>query len=129
MQEQHSLEGSSRRVEVADPERMHLLGLMLASVLSRRLEDARAAANARKIKKPVVIIAGEMVVSLHFEEGRVAVRREPPAERVGARIEGTLMALLDVALGQKRLRHVLLGRIRVRGSPLVLLRMLALLRS
>ena len=121
--------GNTYRAEVEAPERMHLLGLMLASMLTRRLQDPHAAAAARKLAKPVVIESGEMIAALHFEAQRVLVRRDRPTERTAARIRGALMVLLDVALGRRRIRHVLSGRLRLQGSPLALLRLLTLLRS
>jgi len=128
MSRKHS-PGEAYYAEVEAPERMHLLGLMLASMLARQLRDPALAAGARKIKRPVVIESSGMFAALCFDDHRVVVRRDPPGERIAARIQGALMVLLDVALGRHRIRHVLSGRLRVRGSPLALLRLLALLRS
>jgi hypothetical protein len=70
-----------------------------------------------------------MRAALVFDRQSVAICRTPPEGRVRAQISGALMALLDVALGRRMLRHLLTGRIRARGGPLVLWRILRLLRG
>ncbi len=117
------------RITIVAPERMNLLGLLLRSILERRLADTRALQTARKLSGDVVIITGEMSVTLHFADGRVAITRDPPEGRVRARIRGTLPALLDAALGRGRVRAWLAGRLRVWGGPFTLLRLLSLLRA
>ena len=111
------------RVEVVEPERMNLLGLMLAGMIDRRLGE-----GGSRLRGDVLVQAGKMQVTLRFSDRGVAVTRVP-AERPIARIRGTLRALLDAALGRGRVRAFLTGRLRVRGWPLPILRLLRLLRS
>jgi hypothetical protein len=111
------------RVEIADPETMSLLGLMLASVLGRSLGD-----KVPRLRGDVAIDGGGMQVTLHFDDDGVIISRRPAARPI-ARVRGTLTALLDAALGRGRVRAWLAGRLHVGGSPLALLRLLALLRA
>ncbi|MFC1642417.1 hypothetical protein ACFL5O_06985 [Myxococcota bacterium] len=116
------------RLTLVEPERMNLLGLMLASLISRRLADPVARRHANQLRGHVAIAAGGMQVAIYFEPGRVEVSRGPASKRPVARIRGTLMALLDAALGRRRVLHFLCGRIRVWGGPLALWHMLRLMR-
>ena len=116
---------ASSPVEIVEPETMSLLGLMLASVLSRRAAEIRGTG----LRGDIRIDAGGMQVTLRFTDGKVAISRRPPAGAPIASIRGTLSALLDAALGRGRVRAWLAGQLRVRGSPLALLRLLALLKA
>jgi hypothetical protein len=110
------------RVEVLEPERMNLLGLMLAGILERRLDGDPG------LRGDVFIEAGAMQVTLCFSDRGVVVSRGP-AGRPIAHVRGTLGALLDCALGRGRVRAVLGGQLHVWGRPLSLFRLLRLLRS
>ncbi len=116
------------RVVVAEPERANLLVLMLASMLERRLAEPEHAARARKMRGSIVMQAGGMVACLEFGGDQVTIHRARPSKRPTAEIRGPLLVLLDAALGQRQFEHVLSGRLKVRGSLLVLLRLLSLLR-
>ncbi|MCA9672452.1 MAG: hypothetical protein KC503_42955 [Myxococcales bacterium] len=123
---------------------MSLLGLMLADVLSRApvgngyahvTEGERVTPLERLTRRvgggvrgDVVVRAGEMAVTLAFDERGVAIER---GAREGARtrVEGSLGALLDVALGDGLLVALLGRRIRLSGNPLTLLGVAALLRT
>jgi hypothetical protein len=115
-------------VSVEAPDRMNLLGLMLASVLARRLAVPEAARHARCLAGDVIIDAEGMWVMLHFENGTVSIRRSSPERRI-AHLSGTLTALLDAALGRNRIRHFLGGRLSARGRPMALWHLLALVRA
>jgi hypothetical protein len=114
-------------VVVVEPDRMNVAGLMLSSVLERRLSSARGARALHRLCGTVVIDASGMRVAVVFDRRRVAIQRAAPAGRVAARIQGTLTALLDAALGRRVLHHLLTGQLRARGGPLVLWRVLQLL--
>jgi hypothetical protein len=116
-------------VTVIEPDRMNVLGLMLASVLERRLDSERGARTLRKLCGTVVIDSNGMRVALVFDRRSVAIRRSAPAGRVRAQIRGTLMALLDAALGRRLVHHLLTGRLRARGGPFVLWHVLRLLHA
>jgi hypothetical protein len=112
------------KVTVDDPGGMSLLGLLLAGLLERRF-----AAGARTaLRGDVGIDAGGMLVTLSFSADEVRVARGRPA-RARARIRGTLVALLDAALGRNEVRAFLRGDLRPAGSPLALLRLLRLLKA
>jgi hypothetical protein len=109
-------------VEVTQPERMNLLGLLLRGLLERRLLD-----GARPpLRGDVLVDAGGMRVTLRFAETSVEITRDPPAGRPIARITGTLRAFLELAVGRGWLRSLLARRIRPRGNPVTLLRLLRL---
>ena len=116
-------------VTVVEPERMNVVGLMLSSVLKRRLRSTRGTRALRKLRGTVVINASGMHVALVFDRQRVVIQRAVPQRRVAARIRGNLTALLDVALGRRMLHHLLTGQLRARGGPLVLWRVLQLLTA
>jgi hypothetical protein len=116
-------------VMLVEPERMNLLGLLLASVIRRRLDDAGARRHARRLRGQVLVEAGQMQVSLGFSEAQIQVRRGKPPGPRAAWIRGTLAALLDAAQGRRRVLHVLRGELVAWGWPTTLWHMLSLLRS
>jgi hypothetical protein len=116
-------------VTIADPERMSMLGLMLASLLERRLAGRVPARLARFLRGTIVVNASGMQVTLSFDGSGVEVSREPPPGRPTAEIKGSLAGMLDAALGRDRVRHFLSGDLRVRGRPDCLVGLLLLLRA
>ena len=117
------------KVTVVDPERMNLLGLMLRSIIERRLHDKRTVMLTRFLRGDIVINASGMVVTLSFGGDKVVISREPPKGRPVAEIKGTLVGMLDAALGRRRVQHFVQGDLRPRGRPLALLQLLILLSS
>jgi hypothetical protein len=69
-----------------------------------------------------------MQITLAFERDGIEIRRGKAAARPVARVRGTLIAVLDAALGRGLLGHVLRGDLSARGGPLVLWHLLALMR-
>lgn len=117
------------RVRIDRPERMSLLGLMLASVLSRALADPRRRRHASGLCGDIVVRASGMQVTLQFDATGVTITRASPSKRPLATVTGTLTALLDGALGKRRLAHFLRGDLRLRGGPMALWHLLSLLRG
>jgi hypothetical protein len=116
------------KVTLVEPERMNLLGLMLASMIERRLTDPSALRHARALDGQVGVRAGDMEVVLEFGAGGIAIRRGA-AGRPIASISGTLKSLLGAALGRDRVRSVLRGELKPRGNPLALLHVMALMKA
>ncbi|MBN1608602.1 MAG: hypothetical protein JW940_18375 [Polyangiaceae bacterium] len=121
-------ESEHATITVIELERMNLLGLMLRSLLGRRLGDRSARRHFEALSGPVEVEAGAMQITLGFERSRLEIRRGKASARPLARIRGTLIAVLDAALGRGLLRHVLRGELSARGGPLVLWHLLALMR-
>lgn len=114
------------RVVVVEPERLHLAGHMLAGVLRRACADPRRARKAARIRGAVAIDAGGMRMCLEFGPEEVRVRAGG-CDRSRASIRAPLDALLDTALGRRLVRNFLAGRLRVRGGPVTLARLLGLM--
>lgn len=114
-------------VNIIEPERMSLLGLMVASMLERSLRAPGGQRHAAAVGGPILLQAGEMRVHLCFGARGVTVRRGDVARPV-ARIRGSLRALLDLATGRRPIQHLLRGELRVLGRPRPLLRLALLLR-
>jgi len=117
------------QVTIADPERMSMLGLMLGSVLERRLAKRGPARLARLLRGDILINASGMKVTLRFSGDQVEITRDPPPGRPTAEVSGTMAGMLDAALGRDRVRHVLRGDLKVRGRPDCLVGLLLLLRA
>jgi hypothetical protein len=116
-------------VVLVEPERMNLLGLLLGSVITRRLDEAGARWHARCLRGQVLVEAGEMRVSLGFTQAKIQIRRGRSPGPRAAFIRGTLTALLDAAQGRRRVLHVLRGELVAWGWPTTLWHMLSLLRT
>ena len=114
-------------VAVEDPQKMNLLGLLLANVVERALENPKTQRKCGPMKGDVQVKAGRMSVRLRFNQGRVEVVR---ASDAGARasVRGDLETLTDVSLGGGVVRHFLSRRLRVAGNVLFLLKTLPFLR-
>ena len=115
------------RVVVDDPARMNLLGLILAGIIERNLQDAAALRRFQGIEADVVVQAGQMVVTLHFQRGHLRVARGE-VQRPRARVAGSLDALMSLSLGGGMVGPWLSGRLKTRGSLLLLLRLRRLLQ-
>lgn len=114
-------------VAVEEPQRMNLLGLLLANVMERALEDPKAQRKCVPLKGGVQVRAGRMEVRLKFNEGRVEVLRGSD-DRPRASVSGDLTTLADVTLGGGVVRHYLRRRLKVGGNLYFLLKTLPLLR-
>lgn len=116
------------RVTIDDPPRMNLLGLILGDIMERSLADPdRRRRYAALVPAEVVVRAGEMTVTLGFEREALVVRRGA-AERPRAQVAGSLDALMDLSLGGGMVGPWLTGRLKTRGSLLLLLRLRPLLQ-
>lgn len=115
-------------VEVDEPERMSLLGLLMAGLLRRSMADEAARARVRSLRGDIAVRAGQMEVTLRFTEAGLRIVRGR-TERPRARVEGSLGALVDVVTGEGFIGPVLRGSLKIGGNPLVLLRMLPLIRA
>lgn len=116
------------RVVVEDPAHMNLLGLLMRGLLSESLRDDARYAAAKSLRGDVAVRAGTMAVTLRFGDGRLTiVRGASPSAR--ASVAGTMTALLGVVLRQGMVRAFFSGKLRIGGNPLVLLRILPLIRE
>lgn len=119
---------SAPDVVLVEPESMNLLGLMLGSVIRRQLLDANARRHARALRGEIAVNAGGMQIVIVFGPNEISISTQLSARRPRTRIQGTLIALLDAALGRRRLSHVLRGELFAWGSPWALWHLLGLLR-
>lgn len=115
-------------VTVVAPERMNLLGLIMRSILERRLAEPAALRSVRHLLGDIAIDAGGMTVTLRFTGDGVRITRDPPMGRPLARVTGSLRALIDASMGRALVRSVLSRDLRVSGNPLALARLIFLLR-
>lgn len=115
-------------VEVEDPERMSLLGLMLAGLVRDNLGDPSLAGRAARLEGSLGVTAGRMKVTLVFDRGAIRVRRGLDPD-LGACVTGSLAGLMRVSLGHGVLGAVLRGGTRVRGNPFFALRVMPLFRA
>ena len=113
-------------VTIEDPPRMSLLGLILGSIIDRNLARPEHRQRGEKLAGSLVVQAGEMIVTLAFEGGRVRVSRGA-ADSPRSAVAGSLDALMALALGGGMVGPWLTGRLKTRGSLLFLLRVKPLL--
>ena len=108
-------------VTVDDPERMSLLGLILASIIRRNLEHEE---NLARLKR----LDGALAVTLRFADGALTVTRAQE-DKPRAAVSGTMDSLMGVSLGQGMVGPWLAGKLKTRGNLLFLLKMLPLMTA
>jgi len=69
-----------------------------------------------------------MAITMQFGEGKLTIKRGA-AESPKSRVRGSMEALLNISLGGGMVGPWLSGRIKTRGSLLMLLRVLPLMRA
>jgi hypothetical protein len=114
-------------VTIDEPERMNLLGLLLGSLLERRLAVPAAARHASKLRGDVAIDASGMRITVRFADGAIRITRGAATHAI-ARLGGSLTALLDATLGRRVVAHFTHGELRAGGSPIALYRLLSIVR-
>jgi hypothetical protein len=122
--------GSAPAVAVAleDAAHMNLLGLLLRSILERRLADPRARRRAARLRGDLAVRGGRMRVTVRFTGCGIVITRTPAA-RPRARVEGSLAGLLAIALGRGLAGPLVRRELKPRGNLVWLLRLLPLLRG
>ena len=116
------------RVVIDSPETMNLLGLLMSGLLTTNLAQDPAFEKARSINCDVLVRAGEMAVTLRMGDGGLTIIRGD-AGGSKAKVGGTMPALLGVVAEGRMVWPFLTGKIKIGGNPLVLLKMLPLIRA
>jgi hypothetical protein len=120
-------DSSDARVIIDDPPSMSLLGLLLGNIIERQAERPESIKRLQKLRGTLVVEVGTMTISLQFADGKVTILRGA-AEGARARVIGSMQALLNVSLGKGMVGPWLSGRIKTKGSLIMLLRVLPLMR-
>lgn len=107
---------------------MNLLGLLLAQVIGRNLATETGARRSRALRGAVGVTAGKMSITLRFGNGPLTMARGLDG-RLDAAVRGGLDGLLQVSLGRSVVGAFLGGAVRFSGNPLLLLRLVPLLRA
>ena len=119
---------SDARVIIDDPPSMSLLGLMLGNIIDRQSDRPEVVKRLQKLRGALVVEAGHMTITMQFGDGKVTIKRGP-VDSPKAKVRGSMSAMLDISLGGGMVGPYLSGRIKTRGSLLMLLRVLPLLRA
>lgn len=114
------------RVIIEDPPRMNLLGLMLGSLVERNARREDLARLLSALNGSVMVQAGEMHVTLAFDQGTLTITRRIP-DRPSAMVSGSMDSLLGLALGRGLVGAYLSGRLKAKGNLFFLLKMRPLL--
>lgn len=115
-------------VTINDPPSMNLLGLLLANIIERNLEDPGKLKKMQSMSGALEVHAGQMCVTLLFEDGGMKVSREIQ-DSPRATVSGSMDTLMGLALGGGMVGPWLAGRIKTRGNLLMLLKLKPLLAT
>ncbi len=110
-------------VTVKDPENMNLLGLLMKGFFENRLQNETVARKARDLHGAYHITAGQMDVTLVFEEGSIAIEKGRSRTPL-ASIKGPMDSLLGMITGKGYIWPVMSFKVRIGGNPLALLPLL-----
>ena len=91
------------QIKFSDLERMNLVGFFFLDLLRTNLDEEKCEQAARRLKSTVLITAGEMQITLQFQEN-VIVIHPGRLDTVDCSVSGDLKSLLDVALGANYMR-------------------------
>lgn len=128
MTESSDREGGGRvRVVLDRPERQNLLGLLLQGMLQTNLASGRHDGSLRGVEGDIQVQAGDMIATLRFGGGAVTILAGP-SDRARARVKGDMAAFLGVASGGGLMGPLLRGEIVFGGNPLLLLKLLPLIK-
>jgi hypothetical protein len=116
------------RVIIDDPPSMSLLGLLLGSIIARQADRPETIKRLERLRGAMVVEAGTMTITLQFADGKVTILRGA-VEGARARVRGSMEALLNISLGKGMVGPWLTGRIKTRGSLIMLLKVLPLMRA
>lgn len=114
-------------VRFRDPARMNLLGYFVRDLLRTSLAEPGKQRAVTRFKRPVLLDANGMRVTLHFTPEAVEIAPGQSDSRA-AHIRGDLNALLDVALGAPYVPYLLRRRLRISRHVPTLLRLMGVLR-
>jgi hypothetical protein len=115
------------KIVIEDVQKMNLLGLMLANIMERNLTNPTKQQAIRQIQGDVVIRAGEMVITLRFENNTIHIFRGA-VDRPRAAIHGSLDTLMRLSLGGGMIRPVLTSKLKPQGNLFLLLKLRRLLQ-
>lgn len=115
-------------VTLESPETSSLMALLMRGLLVAAVRDPALEAKVAGMRGDVEVRAADMIVTLRFGGGRLAIVTGP-SPRPRARVKGTLPALLGVVTGGGLIAPVLRGDVRIGGNPFVLLGMLPLITA
>ncbi len=105
-------------VEVVDLDAMNLLGLMVASVLRRRVQESSFSPILRFAPGSVAIRTAGMGVTLRLSHERLLIERGFD-ETAAARVEVDMKTLLDLSLGRVSVGKLMAGDLKLRGNVLL----------
>ncbi len=115
-------------VTINDPPTMNLLGLLLANIIQRNLDNEAKLKRFQSMSGALEVHAGQMCVTLTFADGHMTVSRGP-ADSPRATVSGAMDTLLGLALGGGMVGPWLAGRIKTRGNLFMLLKLKPLLAA
>ena len=116
-----------RRLEIVEPERMNLLGLMMGDVVEANLKTPHGESLAAGLSGKLGVTAGRMKITLHFKRGDISMTRGH-APSLTAAVRGSLDGLLQVSLGRGPLKAFFAGDVTFSGNPFFVLKVLPLVR-
>ncbi|MDF1566039.1 MAG: SCP2 sterol-binding domain-containing protein [Deltaproteobacteria bacterium] len=116
------------RLETENPQTLHLLSLLLRERLQLSLSTPEGQSRARKIKGSAAFLAEGMETRVVFEGERIHLGQSQTG-KIDVRAGGTLAAFVALCRGRARVMNVVRRQVRVRGNPLLLMKILPLLRA
>jgi len=116
------------RLETENPQTLHLLSLLLRERLELALGTPEGQSRAKKIKGKVSFVAEGMECRVAFS-GDLIHLGQSTETKADVRAGGTLAAFVALCRGRARVMNVVRRQVRVRGNPLLLMKILPLLRA
>lgn len=113
-------------LRIEKPESMNLLGLILASMIKKNLENQENSRLVEKLSSSINIKAGRMKANLRFKDGEILIGRGF-SNNADASVSGTLVAFIDIGLKRNLLSRFFKGHVKIGGNVFKLLPLLKLL--
>ncbi len=115
-------------VQLKEPDKMNLIGFFLHDLLKNNLKKGSCDEAARRIIGAILFEASGMQATLVFQKEAIEIHPGKVA-KINSKITGEMNDLLDVAIGESYLKLLFIGKIKIGGNILMLLKLLKILRK
>ncbi len=115
------------KVTTENPDNLPLAAMMVKNILERNADDPKISRVMDGIEGDVALFASQMQIGLYFASGDVRISPELPSAPK-ATLSAPIDAFLNVGLRKRLISTAMSRRVKVKGDPMLLLKLARILR-